>query len=147
METEENGLTDKQLMAMELILCGMSDREVAKRTDKSRQTINRWRTNDAAFCALLTERRKEIRARHRDNLSNLATKALNVMFEAMEADNATTRLQAAQTVLRMSGLRAMMQSEPIPTKEEIIKEFVGEMIANAARKKGLYEVKELPGGE
>ena len=145
METEDVGLTDKQLMAVDLVLYGMSDKEVAERIGKSRQTVNRWRLHDMEFCALLTKRRKEIREHHRDNLNNLVSKALGVVNEAMDVEDIGTRLQAAQTVLRMSGLRTLMQNEPVPTKDEILREFIGKMIANAARKQGLYDVKELPG--
>ena len=145
METEDVGLTDKQLMAVDLVLYGMSDKEVAERIGKSRQTVNRWRLHDMEFCALLIKRRKEIRERHRDNLSNLVSKALGVVSEALDVENINIRLQAAQTVLRMSGLRILIQNEPVPTKDEILREFIDKMIANAARKQGLYDVKELPG--
>ena len=44
-------------MAIELVMCGMNDGDIAKRVGVSRQTINTWRNHGQDFHALLAERR------------------------------------------------------------------------------------------
>ena len=147
MGKEDNSLSGKQKMAIELVMSGMSDREIAKRTDKSRQTINRWRNHDLDFRSVLAERRKATREQHQDELSGLVSEAIRVMREAMREGDITTRLRAAQAVLRMSGLQAAMQTEKPLSKDEIIREYLIEIIEKAGRKRGFYGPKRLPNGE
>jgi len=141
MEAEETKLSNKQLLAVDLVLHGMNDQEVGERIGKSRQTVNRWCLHNMEFCSLLTKRRKEVREHHRDGLNDLVSEALQVVREAMKEDDISTRLQAALAVLRMSGLRRLMQAEPIPTKEEIAKEYILDAIRENMIRKGL----EFPG--
>ena len=106
MDKEDKGLSDKQGLAMELVMLGMKDGEIAKRVGVSRQRVNMWRNQDVDFRALLAERRKALRERHQDELSGMVSEAIGVMREAMREDEIATRLRAAQGVLRMSGLQA-----------------------------------------
>ena len=147
MGKEDNNLSGKQKMAIELVMSGMSDREIAKRTDKSRQTVNRWRNHDLDFRAVLAERRKATRERHQDELSGLVSEAIGVMREAMRDGEIHTRLRSAQAVLRMSGLQAAMQTEKPLSKEEIIREYLSEIIEKVGRKRGFFGTKQLPNGE
>jgi IS30 family transposase len=147
MGKEYNGLSDKQEMAIELVVCGMSDRDIAEQTGKSRQTINRWRNHDPDFRAVLAERRKATRERHRDELSGLVSEAIEVMRDVMREGDMSTRLRAAQAVLRMSGLQAAMQTENPRSEEEIINEYFSELLEKAAQEMGLCDPKRLPSGE
>ena len=147
MREDDNGLSGKKKMAIELVMSGMSDREIAERTDKSRQTIHRWRNHDQDFRAQLAERRKATREQHQDELSGLVSEAIGVMREAMREGAMTTRLRSAQAVLRMSGLQATMQTENVPTKEEIFNEFLNERIEIVGVKRGFFDAKRLPDGE
>jgi len=58
-------LNTKQKLAIDLVLVGLSDREIAKRARVSRKTINTWRNHDEDFRALLAERRKADRERQK----------------------------------------------------------------------------------
>ena len=147
MEEDDNGLSGKQKMAIELVMSGMSDREIAERIGKSRQTIHRWRNHDLDFRALLAERRKATREQHQDQLSGLVSEAIGVMREAMREGEMNTRLRSAQAVLRMSGLQAAMQTENPPSEEEILNEFLDEMIERVGVKRGFYGPKQLLNGE
>ncbi len=80
----ENGLTDKQELAVELMLAGMSDGDIAERARVSRKTINTWRNQNEDFRAVLAKRRKATRERHQDELSGLVSEAIGVMREAMQ---------------------------------------------------------------
>jgi len=80
---------------------------------------------------LLAGRRKAVRERHQDELSALVSEAVRVMREAMLEGDLLTRLWAVQALLRMSGLQAAVQTEKLPSKEDIISEFLGEIIGEA----------------
>lgn len=144
MEKEDKELSDKKGLALELVLGGMKDGEIAKRVGVSRQRVNMWRNQDEDFRALLAERRKALRERHQDELSGLVCDAIGVMREAMREGEITTRLRAARAVLRMSGLQATMQKENPQSKEEIIREYLGEVIRKVGEKRGFYGTKQLP---
>ncbi len=46
MGTAHKGLSVKQELALELVLCGMNDVAIAKRAGVSRQTVNTWHNHD-----------------------------------------------------------------------------------------------------
>ncbi len=144
MGTAHQGLSVKQELALELILCGINDREIAKRAGVSRQTINTWRNHNEDFRMSLAGRREAAREQHRDELSGLVSEAVGVMREAMRDDDMLTRLWAVQALLRMSGLQAAVQAEKLPSREDIIREFLGEIIGEAGEELGFYGTKRLP---
>lgn len=140
-------LNDKQELAIDLVLVGKSDGEIAKQVGVSRQTINTWRNQDEDFRVELAKRRRALRERHQDELSGLVSEAIEVMREAMRESDMFTRLRAAQTVLRTAGLQAEMKKEEPLSKEEIIFEFISNIAQNVRVKKGIFGQKELPTGE
>ena len=143
----EKGLSDKQEMAVDLILAGMNDREIAKRMGVSRKTINTWRNHDEDFRTLLAERRMALHERHHDELSGLVSEAIGVMREAMREGDIVTRLRAAQAVMRTSGLQAAMKAEKPASREEIIREFLSKAIGEVAVELGANGARRLPDGE
>ena len=147
MGLNKDGVSDKQEMAIDLVMVGLSDGEIAKRAGVSRKTINKWRNHDLDFRAVLAERRKALREQHQDELSGMVSEAIGVMREAMREGEIPTRLRAAQAVLRMSGLQTAMQTETPLSKEEIIREYLIEIINEAGEKLGFYEPNRLPTGE
>jgi transposase len=144
---EDKDLSVKQELAVELILCGMNDGEIAKRAGVSRQTINTWRNHNEDFRMLLAGRREAARERHRDELSGLVSEAVGVMREAMLEGDLLTRLRAVQALLRMSGLQAAVQTEKLPSKEDIIRELFIEATGKVVQEKSMYAAKRLPGEE
>ena len=54
-------LTPQQETAIDLILAGKNDREVAESIGKSRSTINVWRNQDPLFMATLNNQRQQVR--------------------------------------------------------------------------------------
>ena len=141
MERAHKDLSGKQEMALELVMCGINDGDIAKRVGVSRQTINTWRNHDENFRMLLAERREAARERHRDELSGLVSEAIGVMREAIREGDLLTRLWAAHAVLRMWGLQTTVSSEKQPSGEEIINEFLSDMIRKVAQEKGIYDTK------
>jgi len=143
----KGSLNAKQELAIDLVMVGLSDGEIAKQVRVSRQRVNIWRNQDEDFRALLAERRKALHEQHRNQLSGLVCEAIIVMRKAMREGEIPTRLRAAQAVLRMSGLQTAMQTENPPSKEEIIKEFILEAIGEVAEELGINDPKRLPSGE
>ncbi|MDO9545571.1 MAG: hypothetical protein Q7J07_02335 [Pelolinea sp.] len=84
---------------------------------------------------------------HQDELNGLISEAIGVMREAMLEENMQVRIRAAQEVLRTAGLRMAMKAEAPASREEIINEFLGEMIKNSTMEMGIVEAKQLGSGE
>ena len=147
MGTPHKGLSVKQELALELILCGMNKGEIAERVGVSRQTINTWRNHNEDFRMLLAGRRKAACERHRDELSGLVSEAVGVMRKAMLEGDLLTRLWAVQALLRMSGLQAAVQTETLPSREDIIRDLFTEAIGKVVQEKSIYAAKRLPGVE
>ena len=141
MRTAHKDLSGKQEMALELVICGMKDGDIAKRAGVSRQTINTWRNHDEHFRMLLAERRMALREQHRGELNGLVSEAIGVMREAIREGDMLTRLWAALAVLRMWGLQTTVSSEKQPSSKEIINEFLSEVIGEVAQEQGIYDTK------
>jgi hypothetical protein len=67
------------------------------------------------------------------------------MREALREGDLPTRLRSARVLLRMSGLQAAVQTEKQPSQEQIINEFLREVIRKVAQEVGIYNPKRLPG--
>ena len=134
-------LSSKQEMALELVMCGMNDGDIAKRAGVSQQTVNTWRNHDEDFRMLLAERRVVLREQYQDELSGLVSEAIGVMREAIQEGDMPSRLWAAHAVLRMLGLQAAVPTQKQPSSEEIINEFLSDLIRKVAQEKSIYNIK------
>ena len=147
MGTAHQGLSVKQELALELILCGMNDGEIAKRAGVSRQTINTWRNHNEYFRMLLAGRREAALERHQGELSGLVFEAIGVMRKALLEGNLLTRLWAALALLHMSGLQAAVQTEKLRSQADIISELFNEAIRKIMQEKSTYTAERLPDEE
>jgi hypothetical protein len=94
-------LSIEQLNAIDLLVTGKSDREVAEVVGISRQTVCGWRLYDPYFQAELNKRRKEIWGESVDRLRSLLPKALEVLERELEPGPNSWR--AALKVLELAG--------------------------------------------
>jgi vacuolar-type H+-ATPase subunit H len=117
-------LNEKQELAIELALSGLSDGEIASKIKVSRQMVNTWRNHDSLFIETLEIRRRNLREKHQDSLNALMEKAIEVLKNGLDDEDPKIRLQAAKQVLSMSGLKTAMKGEKQQTKDEIIEEFL-----------------------
>ena len=115
-------LSDKQEMALELVITGMTDREIAKRVGVSRQWVNTWRNQDAEFMYALQLRRHILREKHMDSLSQLIKISIDVMREALKEGDPQTKMKAAMYVLKISGLKGFMKPGKPMTRQEMEKD-------------------------
>jgi Homeodomain-like domain len=97
-------LSLEQLNAIDLLVTGKSDREVAEVVGVSRQTVCGWRLYDPSFQAELNRRRKEVWGAAADRLRSLLPKALEVLER--ELDEGPNSWRAALKVLEMAGFAA-----------------------------------------
>jgi transposase len=136
---DEEKLNEKQEMAIELALTGMSDSEIAKRIKVSRQWVNAWRNHNTVFIDALEERRKTLRERHKDNISGLVEKAIEVMKNALDDDDPKMRIQAVKLVLSMAGLKESMNNENPQSEKEKFLEELGMAFDYTAKEMGYRE--------
>lgn len=123
----EHGLTAKQLVAIDCLLMGKTDREAAEVAGVNRVTITKWRLYDPYFQAELNRRRAEIWNAAVDRLRNLILKALDVVEKSLDQGDVKTALE----IVKMSGLDMTKPGGDLgtygigPTEaEEIVEELV-----------------------
>jgi hypothetical protein len=80
-------LTPEQLNAIDLLIQGKSDQEVADIIGKARETVGRWKTRVPFFMATLESRRQEVFGVALQRLRNLLSKAIdNIAKDIEEGD-------------------------------------------------------------
>lgn len=102
-------VTAAQELAIARLLSGGTDSEAAEVAGVTRQTVNAWKNENAAFQAELFARRQAVWQAQEDRLRWLLSVALDVLEGELEARAETLearkqRLQVAVHVLRASGL-------------------------------------------
>lgn len=113
-ENQQPILSERQFLAIPLILAGKSDQAVADELEVSRETIWRWRNEDFNFVAALNVERNQIFDSARDRLEGLVTKALDCVEKAI--DTGDTR--AALAILKMVDLSEEREFETNPEQLE-----------------------------
>ena len=136
---DEDKLNEKQEMAIELALTGMSDGEIAKRIKVSRQWVNGWRNHNTVFIDALEERRRTLRERNQDSVIGLVEKAVEVVKNALEDADPKIRLQAAKLVLNTAALKDSMKEKPEVNEVEESLRKLGEAMGFASRELGYTE--------
>jgi transcriptional regulator with XRE-family HTH domain len=94
-------ITIEQLNAIDLLVQGLSDREVAEKVGVARETVTRWRNENPEFRVALYQRRKEIWGNACEKLRALVTDAVNVLEREIKEEG---NLRAAIEVLKAVGL-------------------------------------------
>jgi transposase-like protein len=102
---EEKAITivksEKQERALEMMLRGETDTQIAKTMKITRQTLYYWRTQDARFMKALAERRSILREQTREELLELSHAATEAVRGALASKDERVQLQAARLVLSM----------------------------------------------
>jgi len=124
----QNKLSQKQLTAIDMILTGLNDREVAESIGVGRNTVNKWRNHDEDFQAELNERRRELNEATQNRIRSLTRKALDAIEYALDRGDARIALE----VLKMAGF-AKLEEPPIDKEHRIIVTYVeaGEEVKKA----------------
>lgn len=88
-----SSLTARQEIAMNGILGGKRDKEIAQEIGVSRETVSKWRHHNPVFQAEYNLRRKQIWDANRERLASLITKALGAIEKALEMGDASVALR------------------------------------------------------
>lgn len=97
-------LSIEQENAIDLLIQGKSDREVAEAVQVSRQTVSQWRNHDAVFIAALNAKRHEIWGSQAERLRSLISIAVDVLESDLSSEDVRLRQSAAIHVMRAVGL-------------------------------------------
>jgi len=97
-------LTAKQHKAIELLLSGSNDRQVAQSIKVARQTVTEWRNHNPEFMAEINLRRQEIWVGQAERLRGLLDKAVDVLEENLAANEGRLQQSAAMYLLKCAGL-------------------------------------------
>ena len=99
-----NQLTPQQETAIDLILTGKNDREVAQTIGKSRSTVNTWRNHDPLFIATLNDRRQQVWGGQLNRLNNLVIEAVDVLQDGLHDSDIKVRIASAVHILKATGV-------------------------------------------
>ena len=99
-----NQLTPQQETAINLILAGKTDGDVAHAIGKSRSTVNVWRNHDSLFIATLNDRRQQIWGSQLNRLNTLAAEAVDALQAGLHDTDIKVRLLAAVHILKATGV-------------------------------------------
>ena len=99
-----NQLTPQQETAIDLILTGKNDREVAQTIGKSRSTVNTWRNHDPLFIATLNDRRQQVWGGQLNRLNNLVIEAVDVLQDGLHDSDIKVRIVSAIHILKATGV-------------------------------------------
>jgi hypothetical protein len=105
-------LTLQQLSAIDYIVTGRSDAEVARLLNLHRVTVTRWRLYNHVFQAELNRRRQEIWGAAADRLRATLRKALRVFHRQIASGNEDLAFRAARALLQLAGTRRFAPPDP-----------------------------------
>jgi hypothetical protein len=114
-------LTVVQKNAVDLLIQGKSDRQVAELVDVSRQTVCEWRQRHSGFIGELNLRRQEVWGAQTERLRGLVETAVDALEAALRDEGS---LSAAVHVLKAAGvngtdLRPLGPIEPTEIERQI----------------------------
>ena len=105
------GLDERQLLAIELILAGKPDTQVAKSVGVNRRTVCRWRYEHEPFITELNRRRREWWGGVANRFRALLEPAVDVLGGQLTGDCPRLRFRAAATLLKLADVKAMLVEE------------------------------------
>jgi len=103
-ESRQKKLTIQQQNAVDLLVQGRNDREVAETIGMSRQIITEWRNHHAEFIAELNDRRQQVWGTQTDRLRQLLAQAVDVLEGDLQDGDPERRTAAAVHVLKCVGI-------------------------------------------
>src|SRR5512137_2896373 len=96
-------LTPEQLNAVDLLIFGKTDKEVAETIGVGRNTISKWYKN-AFFVAELNARREELWKDSKLRLKSLTHEAVDVLSNGLHSSDEKTAITSAVHILKIVGL-------------------------------------------
>jgi hypothetical protein len=113
-------LTPEQLNAIDLLILGKTDLEVAEIVGVRRETITKWHKNPF-FSAELSIRREELWTDAKLRLKSLAHEAVNVLTSGLSSKDEKVAITSAVHILKTVGLYGELKQDFGPdTPEEAV---------------------------
>lgn len=113
-------LTPEQLNAIDLLILGKTDREVAETVGVRRETVTKWHKNPF-FSAELSIRREELWVDAKLRLKALAHEAVSVLTRGLSSTDEKVAIAAAVHILKTVGLYGELNQDFGPdTPEEAV---------------------------
>jgi hypothetical protein len=103
---DDNGLSLKQLNAIDSLLGGLAFGLAAEKAGVSRRTLYEWRHHDPQFQDELRKRRRMLWEGNIDRLRALLPNAISIVERDMRDRYDDARFRAASTLLRLANVRA-----------------------------------------
>ena len=97
----EKQLTQQQQTALELLLRGLTDAQVAAQLGVDRGTVFRWRKSDL-FAQQLDHHRRTLMEQSTARLQTLLDPALDILEKQLAGDDPKTQLRAAAILVRLA---------------------------------------------
>jgi DNA-binding CsgD family transcriptional regulator len=110
-------LTPEQLNAIDLLIFGKTDKEVAETIGVGRNSISKWYKN-AFFVAELNARREELWKDSKLRLKSLAHEAVDVLSNGLHSSDEKTAISSAVHILKTVGLYGEVKDNFGPTMPE-----------------------------
>jgi len=106
-------LTLQQRSAIDLLLAGLNDRQVADKIGVARSSVTHWRLNDSQFHVEIERRRAELWPGSTDSMLSLLPTALDALREQLVIGSARGRL--ALDLVSRAGLMGKLYSGQLAT--------------------------------
>jgi hypothetical protein len=97
-----NELSERQRKAVELLLRGLSDQEVANQLGVDRGTVLRWRSKSVGFGRELDRQRRRLWEQSAAEIQSMVGPALSILRKQLASDDERTALRAAGVLLRFA---------------------------------------------
>lgn len=113
-------LTNQQLAVIENMIAGMNNGDAGEAVGIAAYTVSRW-LKEPGFIAKLNERRLEIQAHNSERMYSLATKAVDLLEQALNDSDINIRLKAIAQIFKCTGLDSLTpptQTDPEEIEQE-----------------------------
>ena len=127
-----NVRSEKQELALALMMQGLTDTQIARELGVTRQTLYNWRHLDGQFMDALEERKSMLRDLAQESLLELTGDAIQAIRDSLASTDERIRLQAARLVLGMT--KTEKQEEG---KGSVVLELLAEAIEGIKPQLGL----------
>lgn len=110
------GLSDAQLVALDMVLSGAGDAAVAREVKVDRRTVYRWRVEHPVFSATLAKRRRQLWELGVDRFRELTKLALDRLEAQIRDPYAPISMRAARAVVALAHLGKAASAGELPRR-------------------------------
>ena len=107
-----NELSERQRTAVELLLRGLADHEVAAQVGVDRGTVFRWRTASVAFQRELDRQRRALWEQSAGKIQSMVEPALSILHAQLTSGDPKLAMRAAAVLLRFATPSRLVPASP-----------------------------------